>query len=103
MPTTIRTEQARRALAHREYDQAVAEIERALEARADVLKRDPRATDLASFQKLCIADPEFGKLVLAKAASKAWRDGNIADGCIPTIEDDGEVRWVHPRYAAKPS
>jgi hypothetical protein len=99
MPTTITTEAARVAMAHREYDQAVAEIEAQMDARAAVLMQDPRATDRAAFQQLCAADPEFRELVLAQAAVSAWRDAVIEDRCIATIEDDGQVRWTLSQYA----
>ena len=101
MPTTIRTERARIALAHREYEQEAAMIERELNARAAVLKRDSRAVDLASFQKLCIADPEFGRLVLEREAMKVWRDSNIKDDCVAVLEDDGTVRWIAPQFAGQ--
>jgi hypothetical protein len=101
MPTTITTEQARIALAHREYDQHVAETERKMNARGQALKLDPRATDKEALLKLCAADPELQEHVLSMVCWKVWRDENIKNGCVATIKDDGEVRWTLPEYAGK--
>jgi hypothetical protein len=103
MPTTIRTEQARVALAHHEYRQSAAETERKLNARARVLKRDPRAVYPDSYLKLCAADPEFCELVIMAEGDKVGRDGVIRDRRVATIEDAGEVRWTLPQCTGKPS
>jgi hypothetical protein len=99
MPTTIRTEQARVALAHREYRKHSAEHKRRLKIRGLELKRDPRAIDEASFLKLCAEDPECFDLMLSLVCDEVWRDANIENGCVATIEDDGRVRWTLPQYA----
>ena len=44
MPTTITTEQARIALAHREYEQDIAELKRKMDIRYRALKQDPEQT-----------------------------------------------------------
>jgi hypothetical protein len=99
MPTTIRTEAARVALAHREYEKDTREHRRQLRARAAVLMRDPSATDREAFAMLCAADPEFQELVLSLACDEVWRDSNIEAGAVATIEDDGSVRWTAREYA----
>jgi hypothetical protein len=98
MPTTITTEQARVALAHRGFDQLSAETERKFKARMLKLKADPRATSIEAFEKLCLQDDELLKLTVSQVLHKAWRDGNITSGAIATIEDDGRVRWTLPQY-----
>jgi hypothetical protein len=102
MPTTIKTEAARVALAHREFNQEDARIRQEFVARMKALRSDPRATDRAAFEKLCNADQELVRLTVELEVMKVWRDTNIADGCVATIEDDGEVRWTLPQYANQP-
>ena len=101
MPTTIKTEAARVALAHHQYEQDAAETRRKMAARASALMRDPRATDGEAYRKLCANDPGLAALTLELKAHKVWRDGVIEDGCIATIEDDGRVRWTPPELIHK--
>jgi hypothetical protein len=92
MPTTIKTEAARVALAEREFQQDAAEIQRRIEARMQALRHDPRATDRTAFRRLCIEDRDLSLLLVEVEATKVWRDSVIADGDVATIEDDQQVR-----------
>jgi hypothetical protein len=89
------------ALAHREYEQSAAEIERKLKARARAPDRNPEAPDGEAFLKLCAVDPELQKLARSMAAQNVWRDINIKTDTVATIEDDGRVRWTLPQYSNK--
>jgi hypothetical protein len=99
--TTIRTEQARVALAHREFEQGDAETQRKIEKRFRSLKRDPRATNREAFKRLCAEDQELVLLFVELKANEVWRDSVIADGDVATIEDDLSVRWTAREYAER--
>jgi hypothetical protein len=117
MPTTIKTEQARVALAKSEFRRADAETERklmelleAMKARLSAsdrealqhlvaLKRKPRATELGVLKRLLAAEPELCRLLLEREVSAVGRDALIEQGGIATIEDDGRVTWTNPKSA----
>lgn len=101
MPTRITTEAARVALANREHDQAMADIERRTAARAAQLKADPRATDETAFVQLCVEDQTMRELTIAKVAIQVWRDGNIQSGAVATVKDDGRVSWAWPGHVER--
>jgi hypothetical protein len=96
MPKKIITEAARIALAHREFEQNVAKIRRKLNARSAKLKRESRATNERSFHELCEADPEIQELLAKLDFREVWRDFVIDFHCIPSVEEDGRIRWSLP-------
>jgi hypothetical protein len=96
MRDKVITEAARVALARREFQESAADIQRKLNARSAILRRRYHVTDEESFFKPCAVDSEIQKLVAKLEFGEVWRDFVIDYHCLPTVQDDGKIRWALP-------
>lgn len=103
MPTQIKTEKARVALAHREYEQEMGKHYAKLRVRLRALGYDTDSVESkADFERLMklVAkrkpDEIIGKLMVEVIATDVWHEFIIGKGAIPTIQDDGTVTWKAP-------
>jgi hypothetical protein len=98
MAYKITTESARIAMANREYEKAMEQLNHQSEARIQELMREFNPTTKEEFNKICLADDVYCNITLWKCAIDTWQDTVIDLDCIPEIQDDGTVRWK-PDYS----
>jgi hypothetical protein len=101
-PLRIMTEEARVALADREFERSARKIRARMKACSRALRRDTCVSDEA-FNQLCKADPEMQGLAYELAFHKAFRNVIINCSCVPSIGDDGILRWSLPEQLRKPN
>jgi len=108
MPTTVRNKRDPIALVKSQYKEAVDKIEAQIVRRRDELLEELGGRDASNgipgnvLLRRAAADPIIQDLGTQLAFHEAFRDAAIKDGFIPTIQDDGTITWILPKYDKLP-